>query len=184
MVKRRKHYGFISFWWTAFIEGSKKSWETGFGRGVEAVTFISGFCLIRMVWKSKHDSNFDIGKWEDFMNYWVAAIPLGVGFLWFVGHIFYQPYKIYKDQEDRHREVLDEVLTEKVELQRQLDKKLESDKLVLDKQTAKELLGYKLFALQNPVPSPPFWQFNLRSSKAHSRGDAGLSGLQTHKETQ
>jgi hypothetical protein len=42
------------------------------------------------------------------MNYWVAISPLGVGAAWFLFHVFRQPYKIYKEQHDEYKQIIEQ----------------------------------------------------------------------------
>ena len=67
------------------------------------------------------------------MNYWVAIIPLGVGFLWFVWNVFWQPYKMYVAQHNGFQTQLKakdtEIITLKSILENQAQKKARQDKM-------------------------------------------------------
>jgi len=98
----KKHpRSFWTFWGSAFWQGAKKSRE-GFGAAIELATVFLGLGLLWLVWYSKHHPNFNIANGEEFVNYWVAILPLAIGFTWFIGHVFYQPYKAYREQFDHH----------------------------------------------------------------------------------
>lgn len=136
-------------------------------------TVFLGLGLLWLVWYSKHHPNFNIASGEEFVNYWVAILPLAIGFMWFIGHVFYQPYKVYKEQFGQHAKEIEELnekhaveikelkanneqlgqtiisWIEKMDaLQAKLAERSEADKLVTAKQTAKHSLGNSLMSFQ------------------------------------
>lgn len=99
-----KSYSCRGFWSAVISEGFKKSRE-GFGLAIEIGMLFLGLAFIFIVWYSRHHKNFDVSKWEDFVNYWVAVIPIGVGLGWLLSHIIRTPYKIYKEQFEKINEL-------------------------------------------------------------------------------
>jgi hypothetical protein len=148
-------HSFCKFWRIAISEGATKSWETGFGKAIEIGALLLAIGLFGVKQYHKNHNTFDVSIGEEFVNYWVAILPLFAGGLWFLFHIFRQPYEIYKKQFTDHQEEIEEkdlkineMSAEIIILQGKLAEKSEADKLVIAKQAAKELLGFRLRALE------------------------------------
>jgi hypothetical protein len=146
-TKQRKHsekpHGFWSFEWHGFCHGWKMA-EEGLGKVLTWSAIVSPIILFPILQNYKGDEE---SKMEARMNHWFAFVPFVIWAIWLLINIIRAPQKLYRTQHDEFKGII-KTKDEKLEiLEKQVAEKSEADKLVIQKQRAKEALGIQLLAL-------------------------------------
>lgn len=139
--QRSQPRSFFAFWGLAIKKGCQKSREK-FGGAIELASFILGIGLLGVAWYSQHHKEFNAARGEEFVNYWTAIIPLGVGLLWLFYHILKAPHEIY------------------LELHKKLQNEIERNAPKFKLSCRKDITGC---AIENPDGSMKFFRMQVET---------------------
>ncbi len=146
-------HSFFRFFGISIAEGWAESREK-FGLAVDITLALAAFGILWLTWYSKHHGDFNEQSWEGRMNYWFAVIPVGLWVAWFIYHVMKSAHNLYlkewekaENERAKHDGEKAALQSENQSITEKLAEKSEADKLVLERQGAKNTLGIDLMAL-------------------------------------